>query len=43
MLPRKDIDMIESCPMDRTDCWKVDVIKEIIDVKNRQYRLTTLK
>ena len=32
---KKDIDMIEYFPMEKADCWKVDVIKEIIDVKNR--------
>ena len=42
MLPRKDIDMIESCPMDRADCWKVDVIKEIIIVTNQTAHFSAL-
>ena len=32
---RKDIDMIEYFPMDKVDSWKVEMIKEIIDVKNQ--------
>ena len=32
---RKDDDKIEYFPMDRVDSWKVEVIGEIIDVKNQ--------
>ena len=31
----KDIETIEYFPMDKTENWKVDLIKEIIDVKSK--------
>ena len=36
---RKDVDKIEYFPMDRVDSWKVDVIREIIDVKNQTAKI----
>ena len=39
---RKDIDMIKYFLMDRADCWKVDVIKEIIIVTNQTAHFSAL-
>ena len=39
---RKDIDMIKCFLMDRADCWKVDVIKEIIIVTNQTAHFSAL-
>ena len=36
---RKDVDKIEYFPMDRVDSWKVEVIREIIDVKNQTAKI----
>ena len=36
---RKDDDKIEYFPMDRVDSWKVEVIREIIDVKNQTAKI----
>ena len=32
---REDADKIEYFPLDEADRWKIDIIKEIINVKNR--------
>ena len=33
-IKKEDVDMVEYFPLDETDRWKIDAIKEIINVKN---------
>ena len=37
---KEDVDKIEYFPLDETDRWKIDAIKEIIDVKSRTLEIS---
>ena len=40
---KEDVEKIEYFPLDETEFWKVNAIKEIIDVKNKQLDLENFK